>query len=577
MSFGADPLDGCVTLVTRRSRRWHDGRMEMHLATIWESLADAIGDAPGIVHGSNRLTWTDFDALAARFAGFLRSNSIGGPTSSPIDGQAKIGLYLYNSAEYLIAQAGAFKERGVPINVNYRYLDSELAYLIDNADLDVLVYHASLADRVAAVRDRSPRVKVWVEVDDVDGQAPLDGSVPWTSVMSSAPAPRITRSEDDLYMLYTGGTTGMPKGVMSHMGSFTAGLMGGYPIVAQMAPPTEAAAVAPTVVGLRERLGGLPITMPACPLMHGTGIWVGVFIPQMLGAGTVLLEGRNFDADEFWRTVADEHVSLATIVGDAFAKPMLRALDAAAERGVPYDVTSLKAILSAGVMWSTEVKQGLLAHGDFVLGDLLGSSEASMGATFTSRASTSETAKFEANPTTKVFVDDGDRWREVLPGSGEVGLVAAGGSTTIGYYKDPEKSARTFRTIDGVRYSFPGDMAVVEADGSLTLLGRGSNCINTAGEKVFPEEVEESVKRHASVLDCLVVGVPDEKFGERVVAVASIKPDTTTSAAEVIAHVKGELAGFKVPKQVLVVDEVRRAPNGKADYSWAKAVAIAAP
>ena len=549
--------------------------MEMHLATIWESLADAIGDADAVIQGDRRLSWSDYDDQAARFAGFLHTHGIGGASSVPVIGQAKLGLYLYNSPEYLIAQYGAMKERVVPINVNYRYLDNELAYLIDNGDVDVLVYHASLADRVERVKEKAHGVKLWIEVDDEHGQAPLARSVPWSTVMASAPAARIMRSEDDLYMLYTGGTTGMPKGVMYQMGGFCGGLLLGYPMLAQVPPPTDAASVAPFVKGFRQKLGGrLPVSIPACPLMHGTGVWVGVFIPQDLGSAVVLLEGRNFDSDEFWRTVVREQASMVTIVGDAFAKPMLRALEAARDRGTPYDTSSLKFILSAGVMWSSEVKAGLLEHGDFVLADLLGSSEASMGTTITTRQTATETAKFAASATTKVFIEDGDVWREVVPGSGEIGMVAAGGNTPLGYYKDEAKSERTFRVINGSRYSFPGDMALINEDGSLTLLGRGSNCINTAGEKVFPEEVEESVKRHDAVLDCLVVGLPDEKFGERVVAVASLRPESNgADEAEIIMHVKGELAGFKAPKRVVIVDVVRRAPNGKADYGWAKEAA----
>jgi 3-oxocholest-4-en-26-oate---CoA ligase len=552
--------------------------MEMHFATIWESLADAIGDADAVVQGARRISWQDFDDQAARFAGFLRANGIGGENSIPVTGQAKLGLYLYNSPEYLIAQYGAFKERLVPLNVNYRYLDNELLYLLENGDVEVLVYHASLADRVARVKDRAPQVKLWVEVDDEGGQTPLAGSVSWTDATAGAPASRIARSEDDLYMLYTGGTTGMPKGVMYQMGGFCGGLLLGYPILAQVPPPADAAAIAPFVAAFRAKIGGrLPISVPACPLMHGTGVWIGAFIPQHLGSAVLLLEGRNFDADEFWRTVEREHVTLATIVGDAFAKPMVRSLEAARDRGEPFDVSALKIILSAGVMWSSEVKAQLLEFGPFALADLLGSSEASMGSTMTTRETGAETAKFTANETTKVFIEDDGVWRPVVSGSGEIGMVAAGGNTPMGYYKDEAKSDRTFRLINGSRYSFPGDMALINADGSLTLLGRGSNCINTAGEKVFPEEVEESVKRHDAVLDCLVVGLPDEKFGERVVAVASLQGAVDgVDAAALIAHVKAELAGYKTPKQVLIVDTVRRAANGKADYAWAKQVAVAA-
>ena len=237
--------------------------MEMHFATVWESLADVIGDAPAIVQGDRRYDWSTFDGESARFAGFLRTHGIGGPATTPGATQAKVGLYLYNSPEYLIAQFGAFKERCIPVNVNYRYLDAELTYLIDNADLDVVVYHASLADRVERVKVASPKVRLWVEVDDSPGSMVLDGSVRWAEAVASSPANRIARSEDDHYMLYTGGTTGMPKGVMYEMGGFCGGLLLGYPVVAQMPPPASASAIAPTVLGLRDRLGALPVSVPA--------------------------------------------------------------------------------------------------------------------------------------------------------------------------------------------------------------------------------------------------------------------------------------------------------------------------
>jgi fatty-acyl-CoA synthase len=253
---------------------------------------------------------------------------------------------------------------------------------------------------------------------------------------------------------------------------------------------------------------------------------------------------------------------------------LLAALDEAERRGHPYDLGSLRQITSSGVMWSAEVKQGLLRHHDMVLADIMGSTEGGMGSSLTSRASTSATARFDLSDGVAVFTDDG---RRVQPGSGEIGRLATSGFVPLGYYKDPQKSAETFREIDGTRYSFPGDYATVEADGSITLLGRGSVCINSAGEKVFPEEVEEAVKRHPAVVDCLVVGVPDTRFGERVVAVAACAEDgQPAEEAEVIDFTRAHLAGYKLPKHVLFVDQVRRAPNGKADYKWAKRVALEA-
>jgi fatty-acyl-CoA synthase len=290
-------------------------------------------------------------------------------------------------------------------------------------------------------------------------------------------------------------------------------------------------------------------------------------IPHCAGARVVLLSQRSFDARELWQVTERERATLLVIVGDAFARPMLRALDEAKAAGRPHDVSSVKMIVSSGVMWTAEIKAALLDWHDCVLIDAMGSTEGAMGSQVTTRGNLGRTAKFAMNPTTKVFTEDG---REVAPGSGEAGMVANGGNVPVGYYKDAAKSAATFKTIDGVRYAFAGDWAIVEADGSLTLLGRGSNCINTAGEKVYPEEVEEAVKQHPDVLDCLVVGVDDEKFGQRVTGVASLRSGSGADAEALREFTRSKLAGYKVPKQLVVVDEVRRGANGKADYTWAR-------
>jgi fatty-acyl-CoA synthase len=380
--------------------------------------------------------------------------------------------------------------------------------------------------------------------------------------------PRIERSEDDLYILYTGGTTGMPKGVMYRIGDFTLGIASNQYSLSGLPVPTDPAAL--VEAARATEAAGVPVSIPACPQMHGTGMWLGSMSPHMAAGCVVTLAARTFDADELLRTVADEGVERVIIVGDAFAKPILRALQDAADRGAPYDLPSLKLMVSSGVMWGGEVKAGILDHiGHLMIVDAVGSTEAgAMGVTVTTKGTTVETAHFARSPEVKVFTEDD---REVEAGSGEAGMVATK-ATSLGYFKDPVKTDKTFRVIDGVRYCFAGDWATVAADGSLTLLGRGSQCINTGGEKVFPEEVEEAVKRTPGVLDCLVVGVPDERFGEAVTAVVS-----TTSAvneADVIASVKKQLSGFKAPKRVLFVDDVPRAPNGKADYKTAKALAL---
>ena len=538
--------------------------MEKQFATIWESIADSIGDSPAVTQGTVTRTWSEYEQRASRLASAL--------VDAGLQPQSKVGLYLYNSNEYLEAQFATFKFRGVPVNVNYRYLDEELLYLLDNSDAEALFFHSSLGDRVARVVDRLPKLKLLVEVSD-DGEHHVVTAIPYNTLLADYdPMPRITRDEDDIYMLYTGGTTGMPKGVMYQMGSLVEGFVNGGLAFIGMTPPAEISQLGTTVRDAHAS-GIRPITIPGCPIMHGTGMWIGAMMPQSGGAHVITLQKRSFDAHEMFQVVQEKKATLAVVVGDSFVKPMIRALDEATAKGTPYDASSLKMIASSGVMWTSEVKEALLERIEHVvLLDAMGSSEGSMGTSISMKGLPPKTAKFAVAPTTKVFTDDD---REVVPGSGEIGKVAAGGAVPLGYYKDPEKSSKTFRTINGVRYSFPGDMATVEADGSLTLLGRGSQVINSAGEKIFPEEVEEAVKRVDGVLDCLVVGIDDEKFGQAVTAVASLSPGAKVEEATIIANVKTQLAGYKAPKRVVFVTQIPRAPNGKADYKTARDMAIA--
>ncbi len=532
--------------------------MELHYATIWESIADTIPESTAVVHGDTIRTWAEYDDRAARLAAAYAAAGLGH--------DSKIGLYMYNGNEYLEAQYGAFKVRGVPINVNYRYLDDELWYLLDNADAEALVFHSSLAERVGQVIDRLPKLKLLIEVDD-GGASRMDRAVAYDTVLAThQPMERIVRSEDDIYMLYTGGTTGMPKGVMydmaSHVGLF---LRSGFPFLGERVPRTGEE-VAPLARAITEA-GNRMIAIPCAPLMHGTGLWLGAFASHLTGGEVITLTSRTLDPHEVLRTAQARRATSLVIVGDAFAKPLVAAIDEAAALGEPYDLSSVAVILSSGVMWTTEVKEQLLERiPHVVLFDAIGSTEGAMGSQMSTRGASTETAKFTQNPTTKVFAEDG---REVAPGSDEIGLVAAGGFVPIGYFKDADKTERTFRTVDGVRYAFPGDLAKVAADGTLILLGRGSQVINSGGEKIFPEEVEEAVKRVPGVLDCLVVGVDDERFGQAVTAIAATD-GTPLDEAEVIAHVKTQLARYKAPKRVVFVAEVPRAPNGKADYATAK-------
>jgi fatty-acyl-CoA synthase len=444
------------------------------------------------------------------------------------------------------------------VNTNYRYTEDELVYIWDNSDAVAVVFHGAFAERVDTVRARASGVRLWLWVDDGTGPCP-DWAVPYEDAASAAPVGVRTRSStprsgDDLYFLYTGGTTGMPKGVMWRQDDLYAGFS-----AATMHDPDEV-----DLDHVRNRITGPgPIGLPACPLMHGTGAFTSYQV-LFLGGSVVTVPGRRFDERELLDTIERERVNALAWVGDAFARPVLAALDAEPDR---WDISSLVLITSSGVMWSEPVKEGLLRHHPGVaLVDVFSSSEAlGMGRSISRADGTADTASFALGDRSRVIDDGGD---DIVPGSGQVGRVAVRGPCPVGYYKDPEKSARTFLTIDGERYSVPGDYAMVEADGTLRLLGRGSVCINTAGEKVFPEEVEEALKAHPAVSDAVVVGVPDERFGEVVVAwVEPTDPTAGVDEAAVIAHVKGRLAGYKAPRRVLATSSIGRSPSGKVDYT----------
>ncbi len=536
--------------------------MIWHFADVFETVAALVPDQLALIEGATRRTWRDYEDRAARLASALVAGGIA-PDS-------KVAIYGFNSAEFLEAQFATFKARGVPINVNYRYVEEELAYLFDNADVEAVFFDARFAPQLAAIRARLPKLKLLIQIDDGSGEA-LDGAADYEALIAAhAPLPRLAYSEDDIYMVYTGGTTGMPKGVMYRHGDFIPGML-----AARLGPEVELTPeILLALVEEAREAGTAPVVLPACPLMHGTGMWLGGFGAHYFGGTVALLRDEKFDPHGVWAYVAAERINAVMIVGDTFAKPMLAALNEAATRGTPYDLSSLNMIGSSGVMFSAEVKRGLLDHADIEIADYIGSTEGGMGKSLVSRsAPPGETARFPVYATTVVFNEHDEL---VQPGSDESGMIANGGMAPVGYYKDPEKSAKTFRTIRGQRYSFPGDFAKVAADGTLILLGRGSVCINTGGEKVFPEEVEEALKAHESVWDALVVGVPDERFGERIVGVISAGAGQTIDQAALIDFARTRLAGYKMPRQLVVVETVQRAANGKADYKWAKAAALAA-
>ncbi|HYX11452.1 MAG TPA: AMP-binding protein, partial [Candidatus Acidoferrum sp.] len=504
-----------------------------------------------------------FDERASRLAGAFRALGLG-PDS-------KVAFYLYNSNEYLETLFATFKLRAVPANVNYRYTSDELAYLLENSDAEVVVFHGSLGERVDAVRNPELKVRAAVQVDD--GSPLVDGALRYEDLIPAhEPMERIERSGDDLVFLYTGGTTGMPKAVIwRHEDLFAALAPLAYSFFG-IDMPDDSTGAGSRALKVHES-GSVPVHLPASPLMHGTGQF-STLQALFLGGTIVTLESRHFDPHELWRVVQRERVTQIAIVGDAFAKPMLRALDEADARGEPYDLSSLVLVISSGVMWSESVKRELIERHPVIAYDSLGSSEGvGFANAITTTDSKGETAKFSVGPNTKVFTDDG---REVKPGSGEIGYLAVGGNIPLGYYKDAAKTAETFRVVDGKRYSIPGDYATVEADGTITLLGRGSVSINSGGEKIFPEEVEEAVKQHPAVADAVVVGVPDERFGEAVTAVVALAPGRSAREDEIAGAIeRSGLARFKRPKHVVVVDAVPRGPNGKADYAWAREAALA--
>jgi acyl-CoA synthetase (AMP-forming)/AMP-acid ligase II len=526
-----------------------------NFADIWEVVAETLPSAPATVHGERRQTWAEFDRRADVLARWL--------LDAGLEPGVTVAQYLYSCPEFLETVFACFKVGLPPVNTNYRYGADELVYLWDNADCAAVVFHGCFAELIDGIRHRVPRIRHWLWVDDGTGPCPA-----WAAdyaAATSGPAGRTVppwgRSGDHLYVIYTGGTTGMPKGVMWRQDDL-------FAVLNQTAPvrhPEDGDL--DTVRSMLVKPG--PSLVPCAPLMHGTGAFASFSI-LCSGGRVVTLTGRRFDAGELLDTIQAERIGSLAIVGDAFARPLLARLDAEPDR---WDISSLRVITSSGVMWSTATKEGLLRHNArLILVDSLGSSEAIGLASTVSRGTASApTAAFTLGSTTRIIREDGTN---VDSGSGEVGMVALRGRGPLGYYKDEEKSARTFRVLNGERWAIPGDFATVEADGTIRLLGRGSQCINTGGEKVFPEEVEEAIKTHADAMDAACVGVPDERFGEAIVALVELRPGADLDEAAIVAHVKARLAGYKSPKRVFALPTIGRAPNGKLDYKQLRGQAL---
>ena len=530
----------------------------LNIATAWEAISDQIGDLTAIYSGENSESWEEFEKRSASLAKTFSEKGL--------KRDSKVAFYCYNGPGYLEGQFAAFKIRAIPANVNYRYLDEELAYILNNADAEALLFDSSLTERVDSVRSRCPKLKVFLRV----GEGPSEDWITnYEDAVNNDPLPRIERSGDDLWFLYTGGTTGSPKAVMwSH-----AGLMGGmaetFRSLGEKVPENfeEAAEIAKRVTGEGKEIRQLC----AAPLMHGTSSLTALGT-HMHGGLVATLSSRTFDPKELWEMVEKCKITMLTIVGDAFARPMIDELEDSLKSDTVWDLSSLRLVMSSGVMFSAPLKERLLDLHSCTILDALGSSEGTgMGKQVTSRRKKDTgTARFFLGEHTRVLSEDGE---EIEPGSEKIGKLALGYPLPVGYYKDPEKTELTFPTINGRRWSIPGDWATIEKDGSITLLGRGSECINTGGEKVFPEEVEEALKINSLVVDCNVVGLPDDRWGQAVTAVVEVKKGETLKEVELLNDVKERLAGYKVPKSVIFVEKLKRGPNGKSDYRWARETA----
>jgi acyl-CoA synthetase (AMP-forming)/AMP-acid ligase II len=521
-----------------------------NLADLFEAVADAVPDREAVVCDGRRLSFAEMDDRATRLAHVLAARGIGAGDH--------VGLHLFNGNEYLEAMLACFKLRAVPVNVNYRYVADELRYLFADADLVALLTEPALRTVLDDAATALPR---------------LERGLAWEEALASASSDRDfeARSGDDLYVLYTGGTTGMPKGVMWRQEDlFFAALGGGNPGAAPVDAPAQV---------VDRAVAGFHRCLTAPPFMHGASHWMAFQV--LLAGGTVVVDrDPGLVPERIWQLADDERVAFLVVVGDAFARPLADTLAAAGPDRWPLD--ALTAILSGGAILSPTVKADLLRLvPQAIVVDGFGASETGGQGQIVSiagvdaRGAGPGPVRFVANDDTTAVLGDG--FRPVAPGSGELGWVARRGCIPLGYYKDPEKTAETFPVVDGVRWAIPGDRACVEEDGSVTVLGRGSTSINTGGEKVYPEEVEAVLKAHPSVFDALVVGVADERWGERVVAVVAPRPDAEVApTVEVLAaHCRESLAGYKAPRQVVVVDAVERSPSGKPDYRWAREAAAA--
>jgi 3-oxocholest-4-en-26-oate---CoA ligase len=524
--------------------------MALNFADLFEHAADAFGERIAVSCGDTQVTYAELDERVNRLAHHLAAAGVG-----PGD---HVGLYARNSIPAIETLLAACKLRAGTVNINYRYTESELRYMFSDSDLVALVHDRELGPLVAAVgTTRVPSVVI-----DDGSPAPIHG-IEYEAALAGASPERDfpPRSNDDVYLLYTGGTTGYPKGVMWRHEDIWRTLGGGIDHVTGVALADE---------WEQSRLGQQNppmVRLCAAPLIHGLA-QIGAYISLFTGDTMVLLP--RFDPDEVWRAVQRNQVNLLQITGDAMARPLIEAYQAGR-----YDASSLVAVSSSAALFSPAIKEACVrALPNVVITEAIGSSETGFGGLSFVSAGAQQRGGPTVTPGPDVIVLDDEGRRA---GPGQVGRLARGGHVPLGYYNDPAKTAALFAEVDGKRYTVPGDLARVEADGTITLLGRGNTCVNTGGEKVFPEEVEGALKSHPDVFDALVIGVPDARLGQRVAALVQPRAGRTVDLAALESHLRGQIAGYKVPRSVWLVDAVARTPSGKPDYAWAQRYTASRP
>jgi len=544
--------------------------MPFTLAELNEAIAELIPDREAIVTAERRVSWRELQLRTRRLGNLLAAAGLGcrkerGELQPWESGQDHLALYLYNGNEYLEGMIGASRARVAPFNVNYRYVDEELLYLFRDSKARAILYHASFAPRLAAILPQLPPMALLLQVDDGSGEPLLPGALDYEEALAGASdAPSdLEPSDDDLYIVYTGGTTGMPKGVLWRQHDIFYAAMGGR------LPGSEPVASLEDLLS-RVPYGAMMRILPAPPFMHGAGHWTAFINLHQGGTVIVPKQVRKLDPDDIWSTIERERAFSISIVGDAFARPLVDQL-----RAKTYDLSSLRVVGSGGAILSPALKQALVELlPDIMVVDGFGSSETGAQGSSTMAAGSETPAAFHMDEHTVVL--DAEFERVLETGEESLGWLARTGHIPLGYLGDQAKTEKTYRVVQGRRFAVPGDRARLEPSGAIVVLGRDSVCINSGGEKIFAEEVETAIKTHPAVQDVLVVGTANERFGQQVTAVVELRPGRNATEAELREAAALHLARYKLPRAVVFVDHVVRAPTGKADYRWAKQTAEAA-